>query len=232
MNAADAPSEEKDGSRARSGPSTGERLKQALARVGRPLFSYRLEIGLGVTVAAIPFVRPTRAATLGAVCLKAGGLCLVLAGLGLRMRAAGFAGRHTRGSELGGSRLATTGPYAHVRNPIYLGSVFLGFGMVLLIGDRRLVLPCALTLLALYLGLIPAEEAYLSRQFQDEYEVYCRHVPRLVPRLRAWPGAVERPFDWRAAGGEWRLGLILAAIWGMCRAVGALRRSEMRKHRL
>jgi protein-S-isoprenylcysteine O-methyltransferase Ste14 len=188
------------------------------------MFGLRLEIGLGVTAVAAPFVRPTIATKPAEVRLKAGGLCLVLAGLGVRAWAAGFAGRHTRTSKIEGNKLVTVGPYAHVRNPIYLGSVILGFGMVLLIGDRRLLVPCALTFLALYLGLIPAEEEFLSQKFRDEYEAYCRHVPRLLPRLRAWApaDAVETKFDWRAACGERRLSLILTLILGVFRTVAAL----------
>jgi hypothetical protein len=49
------------------------------------------------------------------------------------------------------------------------------------IGDRRLLAPCTLTFLALYSGLIPAEEEFLSQKFRDEYRAYCRHVPRLLP---------------------------------------------------
>jgi hypothetical protein len=62
---------------------------------------------------------------------------------------------------------------------------------------RRL---CALTFLALYFGLIPAEEEFLSQKFQGEYEAYRRHVPRLLPRLSAWvaPGVVKTSFDQRA----------------------------------
>jgi protein-S-isoprenylcysteine O-methyltransferase Ste14 len=130
------------------------------------MFGLRLEIGLVVTAVAAPFVRPTIAKRPSELCLKAAGLCLVLTGLGVRAWAAGFAGRHTRSSKIEGSKLATAGPYAHVRNPIYLGSVILGFGIVLLIGDRRLWAPCALTFLALYFGLIPAEEEFLSQKFQ------------------------------------------------------------------
>jgi hypothetical protein len=97
--------------------------------------------------------------------------------------------------------------------------------MVLLIGDRRLWAPCALTFLALYFGLIPAEEEFLSQKFQREYEAYCRHVPRLLPRLSAWvaPGVVKTGFDQRAAYGERRLGLILAVILGVFRTIAALR---------
>jgi len=93
--------------------------------------------------------------------------------------------------------------------------------MVLLSGDRRLLLPCALTFLLLYFGMIPAEEEFLSQKFQEQYEVYCRNVPRLIPRITGWPEAVKTPFDWRAVGGEWQLSLILAGIWGLLRVRAA-----------
>ena len=220
----------KVGSRSQSRNS--DRLKRTLVCIGRLLFTHRLEIGLGVTAVAAPFVRPTIATKPSEVFLKAAGLCLVLAGLGVRVWAAGFAGRHTRSSKIEGNKLATAGPYAHLRNPIYFGSVILGFGMVLLIGDRRLFVPCALTFLVLYFGLIPAEEEFLSQKFRDEYEAYCRQVPRLLPRLKAWAqaGAVKTPFDWRAAYGERRLSMILVLIWGVFRTVAAL--SGIRKPEL
>jgi hypothetical protein len=117
----------------------------------------------------------------------------------------GVAGRHTRSSKIEGTKLATAGPYAHV-NPIYLGIVVLGFGMVLLIGDRRLLVPCAITFLAFYLGLIPAEEEFFGHKFQQEYEAYRRHVPRLLSQLKAWAPAnvAKTRFDRPAADGEWR----------------------------
>jgi protein-S-isoprenylcysteine O-methyltransferase Ste14 len=216
----------KEGSR--PGREVNDRLKRRLARIGRSMFSQRLEIGLGLTAVAVPFVRPTIATEPLALGLKAAGLCLVLTGLGVRVLAAGFAGRHTRSSKIEGSKLAIAGPYAHVRNPIYLGSVVLGFGIVLLIGDRRLLVPCALTFLALYFGLIPAEEEFLGQKFQQEYEEYSRHVPRLLPRLKAWAPAdvAKTRFDRLAAYGEWRLSLILAAILGLFRVIAALKRPK------
>jgi protein-S-isoprenylcysteine O-methyltransferase Ste14 len=204
-------------------PGSNDRIKRTLARLGRSIFGYRLEIGLGVTALAIPFVRPTVAKKPEEVRLKAFGLCLVLVGLGVRAWAAAFAGRHTRSSEIQGDQLATAGPYAHVRNPIYLGSIILGFGMVLMIGDRRLLTLCLLTFLSLYFGLIPAEEEFLSQKFQEEYERYCRNVPRLLPRLTPWPESVKKPFDGCAASGEGRLSLILLAILGVFRVVAAVR---------
>ena len=187
------------------------------------MFGCRLEIGLGVTALAIPFVRPTVARKPDEVCLKAVGLCLVLAGLGIRAWAAAFAGRHTRSSEIEGAKLATAGPYAHVRNPIYLGSVILGLGMVLMIGDKRLLSLCLLTFLALYFGLIPAEEEFLSQKFLEEYERYCRNVPRLLPRITPWSESVKTPFDRRSAFGEGQLSLILLGILGLFRGIAVLR---------
>jgi protein-S-isoprenylcysteine O-methyltransferase Ste14 len=221
------PLSKEDGSRV--APRTGDRLHRALARGGRLLFTHRLEIGLGVTAAVAPFVKPTVAKTPLQRSLKAGGLLLVLIGMGLRVWASLFAGRHTRSQKIEGDQLAAAGPYAYVRNPIYLGSVVLGSGMVLLIGDRRLVVPAALTFLALYFGLIPAEEEYLTKTFPDEYAAYCRNVSRLIPRLTPWSGAIQKPFDWQAATGEWRLVLILGGISAVFRTVAGLRSPKRAK---
>jgi protein-S-isoprenylcysteine O-methyltransferase Ste14 len=221
------PLSQEDGSRV--APRTGDRLNRALAGVGRLLFTHRLEIGLGVTAAVAPFVQPTVARTPTQRSLKAGGFLLVLIGLALRVWASSSAGRHTRSQKIEGDKLAVAGPYGYVRNPIYLGSVVLGSGMVLLIGDRRLVIPSALTFLALYFGLIPAEEEFLATKFPEEYAAYCRNVPRLIPRLTPWSGAAKKKFDWRAASGEWRLVLILAGILALFRTIAGLRSPKRAK---
>jgi hypothetical protein len=94
----------KEGSR--PGPRIDDRLKRRLARIGRSMLSQRLEIGLGVTAVAVPFVLPTIATKPSELCLKAAGLCLVLTGLGVRVLAAGYAGRPTRSCKIEGSKLA------------------------------------------------------------------------------------------------------------------------------
>ena len=58
---------------------------------------------------------------------------------------------------------------------------------------------------------------------RDDSDIDFGDVPRLVPRLNAWPGATKKAFDVQAAGGEWRLALVLAAVWGVFCAVAALR---------
>src|ERR1700719_543172 len=84
------------------------------------------------------------------------------------------------------------------------------------------------TFLALYFGLIPAEEEFLGQKFQQEYEVYCRQVPRLLPRLKAGipAGVAKTRFDRPAAYGEWRLSLILAVVLGLFRVIAVLKRPK------
>ena len=83
-------------------------------------------------------------------------------------------------------RLVVRGPYRYVRNPMISGVVFVLFGEACVL--RSLPhLVWAGFFLALNLVYIPlVEEPQLARRFGDAYREYCRHVPRVVPRLRPW----------------------------------------------
>ncbi|MFQ5832540.1 MAG: methyltransferase family protein [Candidatus Thorarchaeota archaeon] len=73
----------------------------------------------------------------------------------------------------------TRGPYRYTRNPQYLGDVLLMIGIVL-VTDSVMALVTG-TLAILWFLLAPlAEEPWLSEQFGEEYEQYCRRVPRFV----------------------------------------------------
>jgi protein-S-isoprenylcysteine O-methyltransferase Ste14 len=135
--------------------------------------------------------------------------------MGLRFWAAGSAGTHTHSATIEGPQLATGGPFAFVRNPIYLGSMVLGLGMIGLIGDARLLPLHVAAFVVLYAILVPAEEKYLSRTFGADYDRYRASVPRFLPRLRAWHGRTERGFHWEAARGEFRLLGVLVGIYGV-----------------
>ena len=99
---------------------------------------------------------------------------LVVPGLWLRGYAAGYVKKN--------SELTITGPYAHVRNPLYLGSILIaaGFGVALM------SVPFAIALLVffllIYVPVIASEEAFLRDTFL-EFEWYCARVPRLIPRI-------------------------------------------------
>jgi protein-S-isoprenylcysteine O-methyltransferase Ste14 len=189
--------------------------KYDLASLRQKVFKSRLWIGLSVVFAAAFLVRPSP--KWGR--LKLAGLFLVLGGISLRAWGAAAAGGHTRTDRIEGESLATHGPFAYTRNPIYLGSMILGLGMVFLIGDLFMLLPCSATFLFLYFLIIPAEEEFLLKTFGRSYQTYCENVPRLTPRTAAWPAAERAPLDYRSAAGEWRIAAlcigILLFIWGV-----------------
>ena len=100
-------------------------------------------------------------------------LLLVLPGLWLRSYAAGYVKKN--------SELTMTGPYAHVRNPLYLGSILIASGFAVALMSA----PFALALRVFPPHLRPGDrlqEAFLRDTFL-EFEWYCARVPRLIPRI-------------------------------------------------
>ncbi|MDT8341281.1 MAG: methyltransferase [Longimicrobiales bacterium] len=127
-----------------------------------------------VWLLVIPFLllaRPTPAA------LAAGG---ALAALGLLLRA--WAAGHLRKEE----RLATTGPYAHTRNPLYLGSLLLGTGVTVAGARWVFTLLFLLFFAAVYGRALREEAARMEAIFGATYRVYAARVPLLAWRLRPY----------------------------------------------
>lgn len=84
--------------------------------------------------------------------------------------------------------LTTSGPYAHTRNPLYLGTFFLGLGLTLASARPSLVAAFLVLFLVVY-GLSMKREAQkLEEAFGDEYRAYAEDVPLFVPRLRPYRG--------------------------------------------
>jgi protein-S-isoprenylcysteine O-methyltransferase Ste14 len=106
-------------------------------------------------------------------------LLVAVPGLILRVLASGFIEKDRI--------LATTGPYAVLRHPLYLGSSFVGAGLAVA-GGRWVLLALLLGILVpVYSKTITAEEEELARLFGEDYRTYRAKVPAFVPRLR--PGA-------------------------------------------
>jgi protein-S-isoprenylcysteine O-methyltransferase Ste14 len=83
-------------------------------------------------------------------------------------------------------RLVVLGPYRYVRNPMISGVVSVLFGEALVLLSRPHFV-WALIFLGVNFIYIPLlEEPGLRLRFGDSYVEYCRHVPRLIPRLRPW----------------------------------------------
>ncbi len=115
------------------------------------------------------------------------GLVAIVSGLLIRALASG----HVRKNEA----LATSGPYAYTRNPLYLGSLLMGIGFAVASRSWWLGAAMAAMFVAIYIPVIRDEEVYLRERF-PEFEEYARRVPRIVPRLTAEPSGGSERFSW------------------------------------
>lgn len=88
------------------------------------------------------------------------------------------------------SRPAVGGPYAFVRNPLYLGTYLMAVGTAWAIESWALLGVVTFLFAGLYHFIILDEETKLQRIFGSPYEAYCRAVPRFFPRL--WPASAAR----------------------------------------
>ena len=77
-------------------------------------------------------------------------------------------------------QLATTGPYAYTRNPLYLGSLIIAMGFATAARSLWIALAMAVIFIGIYLPVIRAEESYLAKSFPG-FTDYARRVPRFIP---------------------------------------------------
>jgi len=108
------------------------------------------------------------------------GCCVAITGLVVRALASG----HVQKNE----QLAMNGPYAHTRNPLYLGSLIVACGFALASRSWIVAAIATVMLFAIYIPVIRSEEEFLRTRF-PEFADYCRGVPRLFPKLKANRGS-------------------------------------------
>jgi len=111
------------------------------------------------------------------------GLPLSILGLLLRAWATGHLEKNTE--------LAQSGPYAYVRNPLYVGTLLVATGLAIAARRWTLAALFAAVFLLIYLPAIELEEQHLRKLF-PEFAAYAERVPALSPTLKPVPG--NRPF--------------------------------------
>jgi len=89
--------------------------------------------------------------------------------------------------------LTMTGPYAYVRNPLYLGSIIIGVGFAIAARDLWIGVVLILFFFVVYVPVIRGEENYLRSRF-PAYTDYTRRVPSLLPRT-LWFAGVTHGFS-------------------------------------
>ena len=93
--------------------------------------------------------------------------------------------------------LTSSGPYAHTRNPLYLGNFLLGLGVVVVAHNAWLVLYYSAAFLVVYAGTIQEEQKVLEEKFGNDYRAYLKNVPVFFPRLRPFRASDKQVFRLR-----------------------------------
>jgi len=148
-------------------------------------FRYRSYTPVPLIVVMLLFAEPTAMSF-------AVGIPVTAAGEFIRLWGVSIAGSETRVTGgVGASLLITSGPFAFIRNPLYVGNILIYTGL----GVTSMALfpwlqGAALLFFAIqYRSIVSLEEEFLSGKFGDEYRGYLAAVPRFIPDGRKFPGA-------------------------------------------
>jgi protein-S-isoprenylcysteine O-methyltransferase Ste14 len=93
-------------------------------------------------------------------------------------------------------QIATSGPYAHVRNPMYFGRFFVGLGIMLMIKNPILVAVYVISFVIYVTLRVGGEEARLLGYFGQDYADYCASVPRFFPRFHGYAKSAGQRAKW------------------------------------
>lgn len=163
----------------------------------------RLPLGFLLGISYLIFARPTP------LTLAVGGT-IALIGVAVR----GWASGHISKNE----RLATTGPYAHTRNPLYFGSFLIAAGFAIAAHWALLLVVVAFFVL-IYAPTIEREKVNIEERFPEAYEAYAANVPTFMPRATPWRATDPAEeggfgFDLYMKHGEWKAALTYLIVIG------------------
>ena len=142
---------------------------------------WRVPFGFALGIAYLVFAQPT-------VPLLIAGSIVAFAGLGIR----GYAAGHLQKDQ----RLAVSGPYAYTRNPLYLGSLLIGIGLVLAGAQWVLGVVFVIFFLVVYVPVMRREERNLRQRFGQSFDEYATTVPLLFPYRKPHRLSQEK-FEWK-----------------------------------
>ena len=142
---------------------------------------WRVPFGFALGIAYLVFAQPT-------VPLLIAGSIVAFAGLGIR----GYAAGHLQKDQ----RLAVSGPYAYTRNPLYLGSLLIGIGLVLAGAQWVLGVVFVIFFLVVYVPVMRREERNLRQRFGQSFDEYATAVPLLFPYRKPHRLSQEK-FEWK-----------------------------------
>lgn len=153
------------------------------------IFRYRSYTPIPFLVVMMLFAQPT-------ITSIATGFLVVALGEGLRFWGVSIAGSETRTTgSVGGTYLITNGPFAYVRNPLYLGNMVLyaGVGMMSMALFPWMLIAAMTWFYIQYSLIVRQEETYLTERFGESYADYKSHVRRFLPAFTPYRSPAPAP---------------------------------------
>jgi protein-S-isoprenylcysteine O-methyltransferase Ste14 len=131
-------------------------------------FNEILRQGIGLLLVAVCayFAKPDAGTVIA-------GLAMAFVGQVFRIYAAGFIHKN--------KQLASTGPYALVRHPLYLGNFLILIGFTIACANLYVVAVVALFFLIWYPAAIAYEDSKLERIFEDEWRAWSKNIRAIIP---------------------------------------------------
>ncbi len=155
-------------------------MQGRFARLEHWFATHRIAATLPVALLLVAFAHPTPASVV------IGG-ALVTLGEALRIWASGHIDKN--------ARLATAGPYAHTRNPLYVANLVLLAGFCAMAANPWVAVLALAAFALIYRPVIREEARHMLALFGDEYREWSREVPLFFPRLTRAPHRRGR-FSW------------------------------------
>ena len=155
----------------------------------RIIFKYRSYTPIPFLIVMVIFARPDSVSL-------AAGFVVMVAGELIRFWGVSIVGAETRTTgTVGGTYLITSGPFAYVRNPLYLGNMLMyaGVGIMSLALFPWLLIAAVIWFYVQYYLIVTREEVYLRERFGSDYEEYCTNVRRFLPRLTPYRSPKPSP---------------------------------------
>jgi protein-S-isoprenylcysteine O-methyltransferase Ste14 len=144
---------------------------------GQFFFMYRSYTPVPFLIPLFLFGRPT-------ITTLISGFIIILLGEIIRIWGVSYAGGETRTTKVGASVLVTQGPFAYVRNPLYIGNMLIYFGISIMSNSLfpYLQITGIIYFYIQYYYIIGEEEGFLRNKFKEKYDDYFKSVNRFIPK--------------------------------------------------
>lgn len=168
-----------------------------MSGIREKVFSLRSYTPIPFIIVMVVFAEPS-------VVSLASGFAVVVLGELVRFWGVAYAGPLTRATgNVGAPALIVAGPFARVRNPLYVGNIvmYTGVGVMANALTPWLVLAALAYFILQYSLIVSLEEEFLEKEFGESFAQYRRSVPRYLPRITPFrtPEQQHQRPDWMGA---------------------------------